>query len=288
MNDQVRLNSAYDPPPLGVQVQSLVGDLREDGRLMRHFALTLIMTVALFAFEIFNFDTTRYALDSLIGNVSFLSFTWATILAIAFCAIDFAGLFRLFAPESNDLEDKYVAMLMGAWLLGATMNAIMTWWAVSLTLLENPYGNAVLSAEVLLKIVPIFVAVLVWLTRVLFIGALNYSGEQFVAMRRTSDGGRLIEMPVYVVDESEPQPVRLKEKQGSYARSRRQPPAHTVAPVPDDDATLFFDDRDIEPLDEHAEQTQFVKRTVPKARPVRPKSGGLRRPNANRQVKNKN
>ena len=73
---------------------------------------------------------------------------------------------------------------VGAWLLGATMNAIMTWWAVSLTLLENPVGNAVLSSEVLLKTVPIFVAVLVWLTRILFIGALSVTGDHLFV-----DGG---------------------------------------------------------------------------------------------------
>jgi hypothetical protein len=276
MNDQVRLNSSYDPPPIGVQVQSLVSDLRDDGRLMRHFVLTLIMTVALFAFEIFNFDTTRYALDSLIGNVRFLGFTWATILAIAFCAIDFAGLFRLFAPESDKIESKYVAMLMGAWLLGATMNAIMTWWAVTLTLLENPYGNAILSADVLLKVVPLFVAVLVWLTRVLFIGALNYSGEQFVAMRRTTDGGRLIEVPVLVVEESEPQPVRLKEKMGHYARSR-QPSVR----VSDDDATQFFGNRHQE------EQPTLIQQPRPSGRPIRPKTiSGLNRPNGKRTTKN--
>ncbi len=286
MNDQVRLNSAFDPPPIAVQVQSLVGDLRDDGRLMRHFVLTLIMTVALFAFEIFNYDTTRYALDSLIGNVRFIGVTWATILAIAFCAIDFAGLFRIFTPESSDIESKYVAMLMGAWLLGATMNAIMTWWAVSLTLIENPYGNSVLSADVLLKVVPIFVAVLVWLTRVLFIGALNYSGEQFVAMRRTPDGGRLIEMPVLVVDESDARPVRLKEKQGEYARQRRQsaqraPRASTT--VVDDDATQFFDDRDFEPMDDRPTPTPRTNR------PIRPKSNnGMRRPNGNRQARSNN
>jgi hypothetical protein len=139
--------------------------------------IALLLIVALFAFEIFNFDTTRYALHSLLGDVNFAGLRWATILAIAFCAIDFAGLAHLFTPEKGLEEPKEVWYLMGAWLLGATMNAIMTWWAVSLTLLTHSFGNEVLGRETLLKVVPVFVAVLVWLTRILFIGAISVAGE---------------------------------------------------------------------------------------------------------------
>jgi hypothetical protein len=137
----------------------------------------VILMVALFAFEIFNFDTTRYALTNLMGDVRFLGFQWAAILAIAFCSIDFAGLVRLFTPEKGKDEPKEVWYLMGAWLLGATMNALMTWWAVSLTLLNHEFGNEVMSREQLLDVVPVFVAVLVWLTRILFIGAFTVAGE---------------------------------------------------------------------------------------------------------------
>ncbi len=144
----------------------------------RHVMIGTTLLIALFAFEIFNFDTTKYALSSLLGDISFIGIKWAAILAIAFCAIDFAGLARIFTPQTQMGEEpKEVWYLMGAWLLGATMNAIMTWWAVSLTLLENPVGNAILSAETLLKVVPIFVAILVWLTRILFIGSLSITGD---------------------------------------------------------------------------------------------------------------
>ena len=145
--------------------------------LPRQTAIGLILVVALLAFEIFNFDTTQFALRDLLGDVSFLGLGWATILAIAFCAIDFAGLAHLFTPERGKDEPKEVWYLMGAWLLGATMNALMTWWAVSLTLLNHEFGNEVLSRETLLTGAPIFVAVLVWLTRILFIGAFSVAGE---------------------------------------------------------------------------------------------------------------
>lgn len=149
-------------------------------RFPRRTVIALILLVALMAFEIFNFDTTRYALSNLLGPVSFLGMRWAAILAIAFCAIDFAGLVRMFTPESGGEQPKEVWYLMGAWLLGATMNAIMTWWAVSLTLLNHDFGNEVLSRGQLLQFVPIFVATLVWLTRILFIGALTVTGNQLL------------------------------------------------------------------------------------------------------------
>lgn len=148
-----------------------------DLNLPRKTMVGLILMVALLAFEIFNFDTSQYALANLLGDVRFLGLQWASILAIAFCSIDFAGLIRLFTPEQGSDEPREVWYLMGAWLLGATMNAVLTWWAVSLTLLNHDFGNEVLSREQLLNYVPIFVAVLVWLTRILFIGAFTVAGD---------------------------------------------------------------------------------------------------------------
>lgn len=146
----------------------------------RQLLIGVILILALFAFEMFNFDTTRYALSSLLGDVRFAGLAWATILAVAFCAIDFAGLARLFTPERGLDEPKEIWYLTGAWLLGATMNAIMTWWAVSLVLLDSQLGNEVLSRDQLLNIVPVFVAILVWLTRILFIGAITMAGERLL------------------------------------------------------------------------------------------------------------
>lgn len=143
----------------------------------RQAVIGVILVVALLAFEVFNFDTTKYALANLLGDVSFLGIRWAAILAFAFCAIDFAGLAHLFTPERGRDEPKETWYLMGAWLLGATMNALMTWWAINLTLLEHQFGNEVLSRQQLLSTAPIFVAVLVWLTRILFIGAFSVAGD---------------------------------------------------------------------------------------------------------------
>lgn len=143
-----------------------------------------ILTLTLFAFEIFNFDTTRFALDNLLGHQKFMGITWASILAVAFCAIDFAGLARMFTPEVGEEEPMAVWYLTGAWFLGATMNAVMTWWAVSLTLLSHPLGNEILNREQLLQYVPIFVAILVWITRILFIGSIAVAGDHLLNANR--------------------------------------------------------------------------------------------------------
>jgi hypothetical protein len=165
----------------------LAGDARS---LPRHFLLGLILVFALLAFEMFNFDTTRYALESLLGPVRLAGLAWATILAIAFCAIDFAGLARIFTPQREKDQPREIWYLTGAWLLGASMNAVMTWWAVSSALLNHDLGNEVLSREQLLHIVPVFVAILVWLIRILFIGSVSAAGERILHRKRLDSQDR--------------------------------------------------------------------------------------------------
>jgi hypothetical protein len=204
--------------------------------LPRKAIIGTVLVIALVAFEVFNFDTTRYALESLLGNVEFLGLGWAVILAVAFCAIDFAGLASLFTPDAIN-QERSTWYLMGAWLLGATMNAIMTWWAVNLTLLNHELGNEVLSREELLRFVPLFVAVLVWLTRILFIGAFSIAGSHLFDTasnnRRPAAAGstvsgqmkqapasvpnrRPVSKPGGLPDRGQPLPV------GMQARSRRR------------------------------------------------------------------
>ena len=194
-----------------------------------------LLIVALFAFEIFNFDTTRFALRNLLGEISFWGLQWATILAIAFCAIDFAGLARLFTPEQGREEPAAVWYLMGAWLLGATMNAIMTWWAVSLTLLSHDLGNEVVSREQLLQAAPIFVAALVWLTRILFIGSLSVAGDYLFASERPhSNKSAQPKAPGLTAPRPRETAVPLPKRQAPNNRSRirQRPPMSRPTPTP--------------------------------------------------------
>jgi hypothetical protein len=139
----------------------------------------LLIIGALLAFEIFNYSTTDFALTDLMGDLRFLDVRWATILAIAFCAIDFAGIARLFTPERGSGEPKEVWYLFGAWLLGATMNAMLTWWGVAIAVLSHTsLGGSVISPETMIEVVPIFVAIMVWVIRVLIIGSFSVAGNR--------------------------------------------------------------------------------------------------------------
>ena len=145
----------------------------------RGLAFGVIIISALLAFELFNYSTTEFALSDLLGDLDFVGISWATILALAFCGIDFAGIARLFTPEDGANEPNEVWYLFGAWLLAATMNAMLTWWGVSIALLNHEsLGNAVVDRETLLKVVPLFVAILVWLIRVLIIGTFSVAGDR--------------------------------------------------------------------------------------------------------------
>ncbi len=179
--------------------------------------VAVILIIALVSFEIFNFDTTRFALNNLLGDVRFLGVSWAAILAIAFCSIDFAGLTRIFTPEREREEPKAVWYLTGAWLLGATLNAMMTWWAVSLTLLSHEFGNEVLSREQLLYWVPLFVAVFVWLTRILFIGAMSVAGEYIF------DFSSLIDRKPTMMPKQRPYPKQVPRTPPTAQPMRAQP-----------------------------------------------------------------
>jgi hypothetical protein len=147
--------------------------------IKRGMIFGLLIVTALLAFELFNYSTTDFALSDLLGDLKFLGVRWATILSIAFCGIDFAGIARLFTPEQGADEPAEVWYLFGAWMLAAVMNAMLTWWGVSIAILNHQtLGNAVVARETLLNVVPIFVAIMVWLIRVLIIGTISMAGDR--------------------------------------------------------------------------------------------------------------
>jgi hypothetical protein len=151
-------------------------------KIRRGFAFGLILIGALIMFEVFNFSSTEYALSDLLGDLSFLGIRWATILAIAFCGIDFAGIARLNTPETESSRPHETWYLFGAWLLAATMNALLTWWAVSLAIFNHQsVGSEVIDQQTILRVVPIFVAVLVWLIRMLIIGTYSTAGARLLS-----------------------------------------------------------------------------------------------------------
>jgi hypothetical protein len=143
-----------------------------------------ILLLALFAFEVFNYSTTDFALTDMLGaNLRFLGIRWATVLSIAFCGIDFAGIARLITPEQGRDEPAEVWYLFGAWLMAAAMNATLTWWGVAVAVRSHQeLSTLIVGQSTLTKIVPVFVALMVWLIRVLIIGTFSMAGERLFSM----------------------------------------------------------------------------------------------------------
>ena len=142
-----------------------------------------ILISALLAFELFNFGTTSFALQDVLGNLKFAGIQWSSILAFAFCGMDFAGIARIFTPEQGGDEPAEVWYLFGAWLLAAAFNAMLTWWGVSVAILNHTaVGGSLVGQTVMIKVVPIFVAAMVWLIRVLIIGTFSVAGERLFTL----------------------------------------------------------------------------------------------------------
>jgi hypothetical protein len=197
---------------------------------------TLILFGALLAFEVFNYSTTDFALNDLLGNLTFLGLRWSTILSLAFCGIDFAGIARLFTPEQGRDEPTEVWYLFGAWVLAAAMNATLTWWGVALALVSHtPASTAIIARSTLNSFVPVFVAVMVWLIRILIIGTFSLAGDRLFAADNQRSGYRPQPQPAArPFASNNPHPAALNARPvrpqvSNSAISRPEPTYHPVA-----------------------------------------------------------
>ena len=186
-----------------------------------------ILIGALLAFEVFNFGTTSFALRDVLGNLKFAGVQWSTILAFAFCGIDFAGIARIFTPEQGRDEPAEVWYLFGAWLLAAAFNAMLTWWGVSVAILNHTHeGGSLVGQATMIKVVPIFVAGMVWLIRVLIIGTFSVAGERLFTL---ADAGQ---RPVSYRNDSY-RPAAATQSLNSNLPSQNYPrPAPKPRPAP--------------------------------------------------------
>ena len=157
----------------------------------------MIILCALLAFEIFNYSSTLFALTDILGTLSFGPLRWAAILAFAFCAIDFAGIARIFTPEQGSDEPAEVWYLFAAWFLAAAFNASLTWWGISVAIMQhNAVGGMLVGASGMTKIVPIFVAAMVLLIRVLLINTFSIAGDRIFSLAEQK-AVRYQQQPVY-------------------------------------------------------------------------------------------
>ncbi len=187
-----------------------------------------ILIVALVAFEIFNYSTTQFALADMLGDLRSAGLRWSVILAIAFCGIDFAGIARLFTPQLGRDEPTEVWYLFGAWFLAAGFNAALTWWGVSIAILNHrALGGALVGENMLTRAIPVLVAVMVWMIRVLIIGTFSLAGENMFSMADDRPAPRVpsysSQRPVSPRVPSSPSPV--------YARPAPKP-ASAPRPIP--------------------------------------------------------
>jgi hypothetical protein len=178
----------------------------------------VIILGALLAFEVFNFSSTFFALRDILGDLAFGPVRWATMLAFAFCAIDFAGIARIFTPEQGRDEPAEVWYLFAAWFLAAAFNASLTWWGVSVAIMShNTQGGALLGQPVMLKVVPIFVAAMVLTIRVLLINTFSIAGERIFSMAENR-ASRYQSQPMY-----RPHTEALRTPSESFPRPAPKP-----------------------------------------------------------------
>jgi len=157
-----------------------------------------IILSALLAFEVFNYSSTAFALHDILGDLSFGPVSWATILAVAFCGIDFAGIARIFTPEQGRDEPAEVWYLFAAWLLAAGFNATLTWWGVSVAILKhNAEGGVLLGQPTMTNIVPVFVAGMVLLIRVLLINTFSIAGDRIFSQADERSSQYVQNEPIY-------------------------------------------------------------------------------------------
>lgn len=153
-----------------------------------------IILTALIAFEVFNFSSTDFALRNMVGSQSSGFMNWSTLLALAFCGMDFAGIARLLGCPS-EAQGRGGWYLLGAWALAAAMNAGLTWWGISLAVYNQPVEYALfIDPMTFVTVIPLLVAAMVWVIRVLIIGALVASFDQTVlpqsAARKSGSAAR--------------------------------------------------------------------------------------------------
>jgi hypothetical protein len=203
--------------------------LMRRGSLKRGVIFGAILLLALVAFEIFNYSTTEFALNDMLGaNLRFLGVRWATILALAFCGIDFAGIARLFTPQPGKGEASEVWYLFGAWLLAAAMNAILTWWGVAVAVrTHTELSTLIVNQKTLSQAVPIFVALMVWLIRVLIIGTFSMAGDRMFSFEEHQPS-----MLGQAVRRSVTQPVRTPHPAPAYQPERPRPVRPSPQPQP--------------------------------------------------------
>jgi hypothetical protein len=124
--------------------------------------------------------------------------------------------------------------------LAAAFNATLTWWGVSVAIVNHASqgGGAVISAETMAKAVPIFVAAMVLLVRVLIIGTFSLAGDRLFTtdVRRSYNNPRPAQQQSYRPVQSQAtlrpasslnRPVQTPQTSTTTFRPAPKPPQQT-------------------------------------------------------------
>lgn len=128
----------------------------------------MLLGAALVFFELFNFQTSRDALEEFFGPA-------IMPLAIGCCLVDIAGLIG--KPPLRSLRNKIEAStvetsIFFVWIIASVSNALLTAvWANSKMMQINPN-----HPEILYIILPAIVALIVWAIRYFIIVNLSQNG----------------------------------------------------------------------------------------------------------------
>jgi hypothetical protein len=139
----------------------------------------------------------------------------------------------LFTPEQGRNEPTEVWYLFGAWILAAAMNASLTWWGVAVAISTHvPQGASILGREKVMELVPIFVAVMVWIIRILLIGSFSFSGDRLFAAPQ-NDRPRPVAQPAsQAAGYPRPGGQAIKRPQPSYRPAAAAAPSFRQSQVP--------------------------------------------------------
>jgi hypothetical protein len=148
---------------------------------IKDYGALLLFLLGVFLFDVFNFFTSKIALDELFSIAEpvrvFSNFiSVGTVLALAACLIDFGGLVRVFTPQKRFMDEPIeIWLITGAWVLAAAYNAFLTWFVVQKAVEVADLPGVLVGYELP---VSISVAVFVFIVRFLLVSSLAYIGDK--------------------------------------------------------------------------------------------------------------
>ena len=152
-------------------------------RISKGIITLSLLFFGLLVFEIFNYYTSKIALDDIFavfGTVTILGYqtTLGALLAVGAATIDIGGILRIFTPEQGKHEPDWVQSAYIFWILASAVNACLTWWVVRLGLL-TPVR---MPPELIGKegLISVLIALFVWAIRYGLVRNVGTTGDAFI------------------------------------------------------------------------------------------------------------